>query len=344
MDASNGSLDSKNMTILVTGGAGYVGSILIRRLLNQGYRVICVDNLRYGGNSLLDVWGHPRFELRKIDITHFEEMDSVFNEYAFSALVHLAAIVGDPACKLEPELARHTNWDASVHLLEKARQSKVTRFIFASTCSNYGKMDNSQENFLDETSPLAPVSLYAELKVEFENYLLHNTSQLAGFSPTVLRFSTVFGISPRMRFDLTVNEFTKELALGRKLTVFGEQFWRPYCYVGDFSTAILSVLNAPEEQVAYNVFNVGDSSQNYTKKMLVEELLRLVPEAQVEYVHKTEDPRDYRVSFEKIKNDLGFAITKTVPVGMADILSCLNAGIIPDPDNQRFYNIPRRDA
>ena len=174
----------------------------------------------------------------------------------------------------------------------------------------------------------------------FEQYLLHEIGRIDGFAPTALRFSTVYGISPRMRFDLTVNEFTKELALGRKLVVFGEQFWRPYCHVSEISRAILAVLNAPAEKIAYNVFNVGANSQNYTKKMLIEELLKLVPDAHVEYVYKEEDPRDYRVSFEKISSELGFTITKTVPMGMRDILSCLRAGIIPDPDAQRFYNTP----
>ena len=143
-----------------------------------------------------------------------------------------------------------------------------------------------------------------------------------------------------MRFDLTVNEFTKELALGRELFIFGEQFWRPYCYVGDFSRAILTVLNEPKHKVAYNVFNVGDSNENYTKKMIADELLRLIPEGKIKYIKKDEDPRDYRVKFEKIRNDLGFTISKTVPQGMEEILRSIKLGIIEDPDNQRFYNIP----
>ena len=254
-------------------------------------------------------------------------------------IVHLAAIVGDPACKLEPELARKTNLDSSINLLKKAVRTNIEKFVFASTCSNYGKMPQS-DGYVEESSPLAPVSLYAKLKVEVENFILNKIENTKKFSPTCLRFATVYGISPRMRFDLTVNEFTKELALGRELIIFGEQFWRPYCYVGDFSKAILTVLNAPKDKVAYKVFNVGDSNENYTKKMISDELMKLIPEGRIKYVKKEDDPRDYRVKFDKLRDELGFEISKTVPEGMDEILRSIRLGIIEDPDNQRFYNTP----
>lgn len=325
--------------VMVTGGAGYVGSILIRNLLQNGYRVVCVDNLRFGGRSLIDVWDNSDFVFKKIDITNYNDIDQVFNLYDFFAVVHLAAIVGDPACKLESELAVKTNRDASAHLLEMAIQTNVSRFIFASTCSNYGKMDDSN-GYVDETSPLSPVSLYAELKVEFEELLLKKIGRVQGFCPTSLRFATVYGMSPRMRFDLTVNEFTKELSQGKELLVFGEQFWRPYCHVCDFSKAILKVLTAPENKVSYNVFNVGSTSQNYTKKMIVDELLKQIPDGKVKYIHKDEDPRDYRVNFDKIKHELGFKISKTVPQGIGGILNSIRLGIIDNPDDQIYYNTP----
>jgi nucleoside-diphosphate-sugar epimerase len=324
--------------IMVTGGAGYVGSILLRRLLQKGYKVVCVDTLRYGGASLLDIWGDPNFVLEKIDITNPDAVKEVFNRYTFHEIVHLAAIVGDPACKLEPELAKKTNLEASKCLLESAVQSQVKRFVFASTCSNYGRMKNPDE-YVDETTPLAPVSLYAELKVAFEEFIL-NKIHRDSICPTILRFSTVYGISPRMRFDLTVNEFSKEIALGKELQVFGEQFWRPYCHVSDFSRAILAVLEAEEERVAFNVFNVGDTSQNYTKKMLVDEILRQVPQGQVRYVHRADDPRDYRVKFDKIREVLSFHISRTVPEGIRDVLTSILSGVIKNPQEQKYYNIP----
>lgn len=325
--------------VMVTGGAGYVGSILLRKLLQAGFKVICVDNLKFKGDSLIDIWDDPNFAFEKVDITNYNEIGKVIQSYDIYAIVHLAAIVGDPACKLDPILATKTNKDASINLLERAIQSKVKRFVFASTCSNYGKMKDP-DSYIDETSPLSPVSLYAQLKVDFENILLNKTERVEGFCPTSLRFATVFGMSPRMRFDLTVNEFTKEIALGRELVVFGEKFWRPYCHVTDFSSAILSVINAPEEKVSYNVFNVGDTSQNYTKKMIVDEILKQIPNGCVKYVQKKEDPRDYRVKFDKIKNELGFKISKTVPEGINDILRSIRFGIIENPDDRRYYNIP----
>jgi nucleoside-diphosphate-sugar epimerase len=327
-------------SILVTGGAGYVGSMLVRELLKEHFRVVCVDNLRFGGESLLDVWGDPNFEFHNFDITNHGDIDGIMGSNDLFAVVHLAAIVGDPACRLEPELARRTNWDASAYLLEKSIKSGVSRFVFASTCSNYGKMEDSS-GYVDEQSPLTPVSLYARLKVDFENLLLKKVQETSAFCPTALRFATVYGISPRMRFDLTVNEFTKEVAMGRELVVFGEQFWRPYCHVGDFSRAILAVLNAPAEKVAYNVFNVGSTQENYTKKMIVDELLRRYPEARIKFVEKDEDPRDYRVSFAKIEQEIGFRISKTVPQGIEEISQIIKLGIIRDPDAQKHYNTPR---
>lgn len=326
-------------TVMVTGGAGYVGSGLLRVLLGAGCRVVCVDKLMFGGESILDIWGHPNFVLHKTDINDHPALEAVLQSEPFDAVIHLAAIVGDPACKRESELARKTNWESSKYLLDRCKELKVPRFAFASTCSNYGKMADS-EAYVDESSELAPVSLYAELKVKFEKYMLEEMEKSDDFCPVALRFSTVYGVSPRMRFDLTVNEFTKDLAMGRELVVFGEQFWRPYCHVKDFSNAFMTVLDAPREKVAYNVFNVGDTSENYTKQMLVDEIKKQIPGARIKYVRKDEDPRDYRVNSGKIKRELGFKITMTVPDGIREVRDIVSLGVIRDPDEQRYYNIP----
>ncbi len=325
--------------ILVTGGAGYVGSGLLRELLFKGYSVTCVDNLMFGGESLIDIWDNKNFTFINCDINESEKLDLIFSKNNFDAVIHLAAIVGDPACKLYPDLANKTNWISSKWLIDKSKKAGVSKFIFASTCSNYGKMDDPKA-YVDENSKLAPVSLYAELKVKFEKYMLSEINKDIGFSPTSLRFSTVYGLSPRMRFDLTVNEFTKDLALEKELVIFGEQFWRPYCHVKDFSNAFITVLNSPKEKVAYNVYNVGDTRENYTKQMLINEIRKVLPNCRIKYVKKNDDPRDYRVNCDKIKKELGFKITKTVPDGILEIKRLIQENVIKDPENQKYYNIP----
>jgi nucleoside-diphosphate-sugar epimerase len=330
--------EPKLRSALITGGAGYVGSVVVRHFLKENWRVTCLDNLRFGGESLLSFWENPRFTFAKCDLTNFADVARIFERGQFDAVIHLAAIVGDPACKNEPELASRVNYDASINLIKTCQAQGIPRFVFASTCSNYGKMLSN--GFVDEESPLAPVSLYAELKVKVEKYILEELPRIDTFAPTCLRFSTVFGISPRMRFDLTVNEFTKDLACGKELVVFGEQFWRPYCHVEDFARAIAAVIDAPREKIAYNVFNVGDTTQNYTKKMIVEMLRQQFPDACVKYVQRSEDPRDYRVNFSKIAGTLGFKISKNVPDGIKEMLEVVKMGLIQDPEDQKYYNIP----
>ena len=297
-----------------------------------------MDNLTYGGESLIDILDNPNFIFQKCDITIQDDLESILRMYEYYSVVHLGAIVGDPACSRHPELARKVNWKASKFLLERTMELGIQRFIFGSTCSSYGKMSDP-DGYVNEDSPLAPVSLYAELKVRFEELFLHKIPKVANFCPTSLRFSTAYGLSHRMRFDLTVNEFTKELVLGNELSVYGEQFWRPYCHVNDLSMAILTVMEAPKEKVAYNAFNVGDTKENYTKKMIVEDSLKQFPGAKIKYVQKDEDPRDYRVTFETIKREVGFKISKTLPEGIKEIKNILESGIIQDPEERKYYNI-----
>jgi len=325
--------------VLVTGGAGYVGSNLLCELLNEGYHVTCIDNLMFGGESLLNIWCQNNFRFIKCDINDWNSFELSLKSNRIDAIIHLAAIVGDPACKLDSVLAKETNWKSTKWLLDKCIEIGIPRFIFASTCSNYGKMKDS-DSYVDENSLLSPVSLYAELKVQFENYLLNEIDKSSNFSPTSLRFSTVYGISPRMRFDLTINEFTKELAMGRELVVFGEQFWRPYCHVKDFANAFITVLKSPSEKVAYNVFNVGDTSENYTKLMIVEKIKKIIPNAKIKFIKKNEDFRDYRVNSDKIAKELGFKINRRVSDGIAEVKRIVQEGVIEDPESQKYYNIP----
>ena len=266
-----------------------------------------LDALEFGGEPLLDLSSDPNFEFVRADIRDRRAVTEALR--GTHAVAHLAAIVGDPACSKRPDLARSVNLSATTELYELAQSCGTRRFVFASTCSNYGRMLDPK-TYVDETAPLEPISLYAETKVAAERFLL---SQPLGARciPTCLRFSTVYGLSLRPRFDLTLNEFTKELALGRELLIYGKQFWRPYCHVHDLARSVVTVVQAPEEAVAFEVFNVGDTSQNFTKGMLVESILREVPNGRVRYIEKDEDPRDYRVSFEKIGSDSRAGVLST---------------------------------
>ena len=324
-----------NGKVLVTGAAGYIGSVLVRRLLEKGYSVRGIDNLSFGGESLIGVYNHPNFEFQKADVRRTEDRSAMLDN--IDSVVHLAAIVGDPACAKQPELAQETNWLASEALFDLCTKSNhVKRFVFASTCSNYGKMAGT--GYVTEQSPLSPVSLYAELKVKFEQHILLSEIR-EDFVPVALRFSTVYGLSPRMRFDLTVNEFTREVALGKELQIFGEQFWRPYCHVEDLALSCILALESAPQKVRRNVFGVGDTAENYQKAMLGKEILKIAPEAQIRYVSRTEDPRDYRVDFSKITNELGFSITRRVPDGIREIYKILKDGVISDPYSKCYQNI-----
>lgn len=322
------------MNVLVTGGAGYVGSTLVPMLLNRGHGVRVLDSLMHGGDTLLGSWANPGFEFVNGDV---RDAATVRRALAgVDAVVHLAAIVGDPACARSPEDARAINLDGSLGLIEAAKKAGVSRFVFASTCSNYGKMKDPN-GYVDESSELSPVSLYAETKVAVERALLEGGSN-NGFIGTPLRFATVFGVSPRMRFDLTVNEFTMEMLTKGKLVVFGEQFWRPYVHVADAGRAITMVLEAPPETVRGQVFNVGSTDQNYQKQQLVELIQSHAPEAEVEYVHKAEDPRDYRVSFARINGQLGFETTRGVDDGINEVARLVRSGVIQNFGDARFRN------
>ena len=197
---------------------------------------------------------------------------------------------------------------------------------------------DAKDGYVDENSELKPVSHYARLKVDFEKFLTGQKS--ASFCPVILRFATAFGMSPRPRLDLTVNEFTAVLAIGENLEIYGENFWRPYCHTQDIARACQLMLDADLSIVAAQAFNVGDTYQNFQKKTLIELILKEIPEAKdlIIFVTKEEDPRDYRVNFDKIKNALGYKKTKTVSNGICEYIEAIKCGAITDIHAQRYRN------
>jgi nucleoside-diphosphate-sugar epimerase len=322
------------MKILVTGGAGYIGSTLVPLLLADGHRVRVLDSLLHGGESLLGVWSHPGFEFVRGDMRDRAKLQSAVA--GIEAVVHLAAVVGDPACSRQPDLARAVNLQGSLALIEESQRAGVSRFLFASTCSNYGKMKDANQ-YVDEESELSPVSLYAETKVAVEKALLQSVCD-GRWCPTPMRFATIFGVSTRMRFDLTVNEFTMEMLTKKHLKVYGEQFWRPYVHVRDAARAIELVLNSSTAKVAGGVFNVGATDQNFQKQQLVDMIRPYAPDADVEFVYKAEDPRDYRVSFTRITDQLGFKITRTVAQGIEEVAHLVRSNVIGNFGDGRYRN------
>jgi nucleoside-diphosphate-sugar epimerase len=319
--------------ILVTGAAGYVGSVLCQQLLAQGYRVHGVDLLLFGNAGIAELLSHPHFSFQQGDLCDAHVRQAALTDV--EAVVHLAAIVGDPACKQFPAAATALMDGASRALFEEAETAGVARFIFASTCSNYGQMDG--DALLAEESPLRPQSHYARLKVGLEEFLV-GKMPTSPMTVSILRFATAYGLSPRMRFDLTVNHFTRDLALGRELLVFGQHQWRPYCHVADVARALTLALTLPAT-LASGIFNVGDSQENYTKAMILTEIMRQVPDGKVTYGPQADtDTRNYRVDFSKAAQQLGFKITRRVPDGIHEIKELLASGELADPFSPVYQN------
>jgi len=322
--------------VLITGGAGYIGSVLVRLLLSRGWQVRVLDRIDFGPESLQEHESNDSFNLVIGDLRDGAVVQKALD--GVTHIVHLAAIVGEPACNRDPSQARDINSNGSKLVCDLAVKAGVRNFVFSSTCSNY-RAPSVNDSFVDESAELQPLSVYSETKVGFENYLLATSQN--DFCPTVLRFATAYGLSPRPRFDLTVNEFTRELLLNRKLEVYGEDFWRPYCHTEDIASACAGVLEAEDSLVSHQAFNVGSTDENYQKKTLVALIDHEVPGAAtlVTRTDQAVDLRNYRVSFEKIKELLDFKPTKTVPDGIREIIEAIRSGTIADPDSRNYHNV-----
>ena len=308
--------------VLVIGGAGYIGSVLVGQLLDAGYQVRVLDRLLFGEQPLRHVIDRPGLEMVHGDLRDVAMVVRAVK--GVDAAVHLGAIVGDPACALDDEMTLEINYAATQMIREVCTGAGVSRFVFASTCSVYGAADA----LLREESELKPVSLYARSKVASEHALLENGDE--NFSSTVLRFATVFGLSPRMRFDLVVNLLAAQAHADRRIRIFNGDQWRPFISVHDVARAIAACLAAPQEVVGGRVFNVGDNSMNFTLSQLGEVVQRVVPETVVEQVENDEDRRNYRVQFDRIQRTLRFRCTRTLESGIREIVDAIGEGRIPD--------------
>ena len=322
------------MTVLVTGGAGYVGMCIVAEVAATGRDVRVLDVLLHGQEQLARRLEEGGTEVVRADIRDADARRRALE--GCEAVVHLAAIVGDPACALDPPLSNEVNVGGSRALAQDAAAADVRHIVFASTCSNYGRMADPMVP-ITEDGELAPVSLYAEQKVAIEKELLAGRHE--GLAATCLRFATVYGVAPRMRFDLTVNEFTRDLWADRPLEVFGERFWRPYVHAMDAGRAVAIALDAGPERLGGQVFNVGHSDENYRKLDLVEIITEELGRGNVSFVSRNEDPRDYKVSFEKVRRELGFEPRYRVPDGVRELVAALDDGEFSDPFAADYSNL-----
>lgn len=308
------------MRVLVTGGAGYVGSVLVPMLLAEGHQVVVLDNLRYGGHGLLHCLTEPNVRLVEGDIRDSAALTPLVQES--EVIVHLAAIVGYPTCLKHPEVARSTNVDGTKALVSALRPDQFV--VYGSTGSNYGKLQGT----CSEESPLNPISLYAQTKAEAEDIVM-STGQA-----TALRFATAFGVSPRMRFDLLVNDFVRRAMIEKRLVVYEGHSRRTFIHVHDIARSI-SFAITQRGRMQGQVYNVGAEALNATKADIAE-MIRQRVEFRLRYADGNSDPdaRDYYVSYAKIRA-IGFETTHDLKSGILEVMQAVRATTTP-PHNHNL--------
>lgn len=320
--------------ILIIGGEGYIGNILCENLISSNYNVTSYDNLIYNNNLCV----LNKINLENYNFVHGDMLDVGNLKFAMQnsdAVILLAGLVGDPITKKYPSESSAINDQGVKNVIDLCAKQNIENFIFISTCSNYGLIKDDER--ADEKFELNPLSLYAKSKVKAEEYILSQIDK-TDMNPTILRFATAFGLSPRMRFDLTISEFTRELAIGNELVVYDADTWRPYCHVQDFSILIKLVLESPKDQISWQVFNAGGDDNNATKKMIVNQILKKIPEGKIKYQEFGSDPRNYRVSFNKVKTVLGFKPKYNIQDGIDELVEAINNHIFDNVESSKNFH------
>ncbi len=327
-------MSSSQKHVVVTGGAGYIGSLLTAQLLQQGHRVTVIDNLLFGGESLMTFLSHPNFHFAKADLTEARSLrDSLPRAWPRpDVLFHLAGIVGFPACQaVGKQAAWYYNVEAARNLLDQAGNLQINRCVYTSTYSAYGASPDGSP--LTEDSPLKPQSLYVETKLAAEELFL----QRGGL---VLRLATLYGVSPRTRFDLVVNQFVLDAFIKRELLIYQRGYSRSFIHVLDVVRGLMLSLTAPDEKIQGQVYNLGTENGNYSKDQIVQLVIKRLPETFIQYKDLTfgGDVRDINVSFEKIRRELGFEAKLTVDDGVREVVNTLRLGLIREPQHERYRN------
>ena len=319
--------------ILITGGAGYIGSCVSRYLLKKGYKVIVIDKLNFGSESLDDLQDNPKFQFKNCDIRNIElYKDHLKNS---QAVIHLAALVGEKACKVNEEETNSINFLATLKLAEASANFGVKNFIFMSTASSYGVQDINQ--VADENTILNPVSLYAISKINSEKELLNKFSEKLNI--TIFRPSTVHGTSARMRFDLIVNHLVLDAFKKKQITILGPKMWRPLMWVGEPSRVFHNVLQSEESKIKSQVFNLGANGENF-QKIEIAKLIKenFIPELKIDIIDKDSDLRSYKVNFDKISKELDYKPSKKIVEAMGEIFSSLKKNLYSDTNSQKYRN------
>lgn len=320
-----------NNKVLVIGGAGYLGTVLVEALSAHGYRVRILDSFIYGKKPVKKFEGNLCVEIIEGDIRNIECVNS--SMAGASSVILLAAVVGDPASANRPEQTVETNYLASQAIASACKLKKIQRFIYASTCSVYGI---GTEGMLDENAPLNPVSLYAQTKISSEEIIRNMADD--NFAPTLMRMSTLYGYSPRMRFDLVVNTMTMTAFAEKKIHVYGGEQWRPLMHVKDAAEAYIKVLEADMNLIRGKVYNVGSEEQNYKIKEVASRISSVLKGVSVNLEHTSTDARDYRVSFKKIQDELNFTPGHTIEEAAKEIYQKLGSREIKNPKQKVYYN------
>lgn len=313
-----------NKTVLITGGGGYIGTHVTENLLNEGYKVRIFDQFIFGEDAISDLKKDTNLTIIKGEIGEWQKLRESLN--GVNAVIHLAGLVGDPACIVNKELTIQMNIVSTRIVKELSKDAKVPRFIFSSSCSVYG----ASNQLMSEESKLNPVSLYAQTKIDSENEILNDDSK--DFHPTILRFATVFGDSRRQRFDLVANLFVAQAYNDGVTTVTGSSQWRPFIHPQDIARAIVKVLEKPEKEVSKQIINVGDDNLNITIGNLALLVANIVKKDKngkpIEIIINSDasDARNYRVSFKKIKKLLGFKATVDIKNGLEEIYNNFKSG------------------
>ncbi len=309
-------------SVVVTGGAGYVGSVITSQLLFGGWAVTVLDTLAGSGESLLGFAGHQKFRLVAADVRDERVLRTVCA--GASAVVHLAAVVGETACAADEANARSINEGGTRAVLSAADAAGVRRFVMISTCSNYGV--SSPDVLADEDAPLRPLGTYAASKVLAEQMALAHTGRLLTCG---LRLGTICGLSPHMRFDLLINDMARAAVLGDAIDIFAPDAWRPFLHICDAARAVEWALQAPEDVVARQVFNVV--GENYQKKQLIDLVRAHYPDASIRITPGVPDARDYRVAGDRIRECGGFSPAHTIDAAFTEVAEAVRAGVFRDP-------------